>query len=344
VIFFVGPLPPPVHGFSVINAAMLTRLQAVGEVTVFDRAPRPGHGALRRMLRSAGQWGAFLRRLWAAPRGSALYLGLSGGWGQLVDWPYLAAARLTGAPIVVHHHSFAYLRERSAAARSVLALLGRAQHLALSNAAFLPPARPRAERRETRRDGAALRLGFLSNISAEKGIWALLELTDALRARGVEVEALIAGPVQAAIADRFASEVAARPGCRHLGAVYGADKDAFFAKLDVLVFPTFYVNEAEPVTILEALAAAVPVVANARGCIADLVPHDAGVVFSDDAGFVALAAARLHGWAGEGAAAWQARRDAAAAAFAALQAEHARRLGDIVAGFARPGLSAATVS
>ncbi len=338
VILFVGPLPPPVHGFSFINAAMLARFQAVSPVAVFNRAP----GA-------APRWLLFLRTLWRHRAGASLYIGLSGGWGQLKDWPYLLAAQLLRCPVVVHHHSFAYLRRAPWHTRLVLRAARQARHIVLcdcmaaalsagysigrqhiavvSNAAFLdaaePPLPPPRE--------APLRLGFLSNITADKGIWAFFELGDALVAGGVAVQALIAGPPAADIAARFVREIAARPWCRHLGAVYGAEKARFFGEIDVLVFPTFYANEAEPVTILEALRSSVPVLANARGCIGDMLPAAAGAVFEGDAHFVRQAADRLQAWAREPAAAWQARRAAAAQAFADLQADHSLRVDAVVA-------------
>lgn len=348
MILFVGPLPPPVHGFSVINRAMLERFQAAGPVQVFDRAP-PGGPPPLRAFATLGRWARFVAALLGAPRGSAVYLGLSGGRGQWVDALYLAAARLLGRPVCVHHHSFAYLRAPAWHSRLALGLARRARHVALcpcmgetlaaaygiapaqvavlSNAAFLPPAEPLAAPAAR----GELQLGFLSNITTDKGIWAFFELGDALRARGLALQAQVAGPVASEIAPRFAEALAARPWCRHLGPVYGDAKAAFFAAIDLLVFPTFYANEAEPVTVLEALAAGVPVLANARGCITEMVPAEAGAVMARDDHFVADAADCVQAWRAEGDAAWQARRAAARAAFSARRDEHARRL-DVLVG------------
>ena len=346
MILFVGPLPPPLHGFSVINSAMLARFQAAGAVAVFNRAPRAGQGLWSRVAHGGGLLLGYLRSLVRAPQGSGLYIALSGGLGQLKDLPYVLAARLLRRPVLVHHHSYAYLRQQPWHARWVLGLLRQARHITLcdcmadalaagygiprpqvdvvSNAAFLPvadalPARSRAD---------GLCLGFLSNITPDKGIWAFFELGDALLASGAQVQALIAGPVAADIAERFARELSARAWCQHLGA-------AFFARIDVLVFPTFYANEAEPVTILEALRVGVPVVANARGCIADLLPASAGAVFTEDQRFVPLATQQLLAWLAEGEAAWARRRQAAHAAFAALQAQHAQRVAAVVSRLTR---------
>ena len=341
MIIFVGPLPPPVHGFAVINQAMLAQFQSATRVSVFNRAP--GAQAAGRLF-----W-SYLRALWSAPVDSLVYLALSGGWGQLKDLPYLLAARLLRRRLLVHHHSCADLRSRPWHARWALALLRQAQHIVLcdcmatllalayriprpqirvlSNAAFLLPPVALAPHSL----GEPLRLGFLSNISAEKGIWAYFDLIDALHAHGVAVEGVVAGPVAADIEPRFEQECARRPHCRHLGAVYGPAKQAFFEGIDVLAFPTRYANEAEPVTILEALSAGVPVVANARGCIAEMLPPEAGMAWTSDGEFASLAAAQLQAWLEQGPQAWARRRQAAQHVFAHARAQHAEGLAQIVA-------------
>lgn len=356
VILFVGPLPPPVHGFSVINAAMLNRFRVAGCVSVFDRAPPPRDGVIRRAALGLRLWLSFVAAALRAPPGSWLYIALSGGLGQLKDLPYVLVARLLRRPAMAHHHSFAYVRERPWHARLLLGLLRGQRHLALcdcmarqladgyriplahvqvlSNAAFLTdPGSPLPASAEP---GVALRMGFLSNITAEKGIWAFLEVGDRMVRQGVPLTALVAGPVAADIQARFAQELAARPWCVHLGAVYGAEKAAFFSRIDVLVFPTFYANEAEPVTVLEAMATGVPVLANARGCLANLVPAEAGAVLEGDADFVRKATERLQAWWAEGPDGWSQRRAAARGTFDALRLEHGRRLKELVDTMVRP--------
>lgn len=376
-LFFVGPLPPPVHGFSVINEAMLSRLADAATVLVFNRAP-PAHGAAHAhaSARPLASWPRFLRSAWRHRRDAALYLGLSGGLGQLKDMGYLMPARWLGWPVVVHHHSFAYLNPPGTgwramlqrwAWRFVLGQLRGARHLVLcgcmghalstrygippeqvatlSNAAFLgaeEPVRSSAAQRDG--EAAPLRLGFLSNITAEKGIWDFFALADALNASGVAVQALIAGPAAPELAQRLAQEVAARPWCHHVGPVYGADKADFFSRIDVLAFPTRYANEAEPVTLLEALRAGVPVLATARGCISEMLPDGVAWVVEDPDRFVPEACSVLDRWMTSGDLGQPAHRDAARAAFVALRMHHGARLNAVVAWLSNRGCLPAGVA
>ena len=51
-----------------------------------------------------------------------------------------------------------------------------------------------------------------------------------------------------------------------------------FFQIDILLLPTRYVNEVEPLVILESLRNGVPVLANSRGCIDCLLPSTLSLV------------------------------------------------------------------
>jgi len=136
----------------------------------------------------------------------------------------------------------------------------------------------------------------LSNISAEKGVFEFISLVRACNERGMEVKGMLAGPFAD---DRVKEEVLAaiaESGIEYVGAKYGEEKQRFFEQIDVLVFPTQYVNEAEPVTIHEAMKCSNPVIAIARGAIPEVIEPSGGRAISPDDDFVSNSFAVLQDW------------------------------------------------
>ncbi|PUE28097.1 glycosyltransferase family 4 protein [Limnohabitans sp. Jir72] len=297
-ICFVGPLPPPVHGYSEINKRMLGVLSSQHKIHIFDMSPRDKTFGFLLL------WWRFSKLIFGN-KPNALYLAFSGGLRQWIDLVFILIAGWRGVPIYIHHHSFAYLSQKNRSVIMSLGVVRNSFHIVLcnkmgekinqlygiehknirsiSNAAFLEEISVSDHARNV---STSLRLGFLSNITAEKGIFEFFSVLSQAVSHGVSLQGLIAGPVDESVRDNFHKSLASHPNAIYLGPVYGADKIAFFASIDVLFFPTRYPNEAQPVTILEALAHCVPVIAFARGCIASMVPDGAGVVFPYSEGFV----------------------------------------------------------
>ncbi len=299
-VAFVAPLPPPVHGFSTICAAMLERLAERAAVTVFDRAPRG----------RANPWRFLL--LCLRNKQCALYVGLSGGLGQLIDLPYLVIGRLFRLPIFIHHHSFAYINSPTALNRWLFKWLRGEVHIVLSqlmgaqltemygldpakvrvisNAAF-SQAEPDADRLVAA-GTAPLRLSYLSAVSVEKGIVEFFEVLKELKRLGIEYRAKIAGPIDPMTERAFADLLAASDDVEYCGAVYADAKERFYRTTDVFLFPTGYVNEAEPLVVLEAMQSGAYVIACERGAIAEMLANGAGAVF-ERGGCIAGAVRRI---------------------------------------------------
>ena len=344
-INFVGPLPPPVHGFSMVNSAVLARLRAKGaDVAVFDRTPRAkvGIGKGVDAAVAAARFGISVLRM--RDERQALYAGLSGGLGQVVDAAYLAFARCAGMPIYLHHHSFAYLNEPSQVTRICFRIARDATHVVLcermgslltavygvptenvvviSNAPFIDTNALQSERPRN------LTVGFLSNISDEKGIFEYFDVMDRLNARSADVRGLVAGPVAAQAEGPFRERLRRTGNVTHVGPVYNDDKDAFLGKLDVLLFPTKYANEAEPLTILEAFRAGATVISMDRGCISQMIAGEAGLVVKES-NFVEVATAEIAALAADRAL-LDTRRAAARDRFEQLKSEYSPRLEQFV--------------
>lgn len=290
-VLFVGTLPPPVHGFSLMTERMLSELQQAGCLPeVFRLGPGVG------LLQLVGGYLRFLAKL-LRPGPVSLYVGLSSGLRQWVELLYILPATARKAKVFAHHHTFLYLKARHRAT-SLLARIPLVRHVVLcqcmeqglierygrlagpvhvlSNAALLDVPASQNFREWKPRD--VLRVGFLANITSEKGVFEYFAILDQVLESGQPVEGVVAGPVDPTVAERFAQALACRPHVSHLGPVYGDDKWQFLRSLDAMLFPTMYANEAEPVVAHEALACGVPVLAYERGCLAEMMAPDRGLV------------------------------------------------------------------
>jgi glycosyltransferase involved in cell wall biosynthesis len=300
-VFFIGPLPPPVNGFSVISQCMLSVISARFRVKAFNQAPSSSTGVIGR-LADFLRFGVQIVRfgvLLALKRGSVVYLALSGGQRQAGDFLFLSIACFLRKQVFIHHHSFGYLNKPNSLTRLLLEHEPMSCHIVLcdymreqltrayaieekrvltvSNAAFvesvvLPSGlSPR---------GPGIRIGFLSNVTPEKGIAEFLDVVKACNLEGLDCRAIVAGPLDDEYRKVFFLAISGMQMVNYWGAIYGQRKAEFFRCIDVLVFPSRYANEAEPVTILEAAAAGVMVVASDRGCINEMLENIGGNVIS----------------------------------------------------------------
>ena len=233
------------------------------------------------------------------------YLTAEGGLGLAYSVMIASWARLLHYRVFIHHHSFSYIIARRRLMGLLLAAAGpqatqiclsdgMARDLAsryrrqiraviLSNAAFIDP--PAAE--VQRESGADLTIGLLSNLTQDKGLHTFIEILRLAKGQGLTIRGVLAGPIPSdndqAFLKSLEKEVAGRLDYR--GPVYGAEKTRFFQDVDVFVFPTTYLNEAQPTVLFEAMAFGVPVISFDRGCIREQV-DDAGIVFDQGEDFV----------------------------------------------------------
>ena len=295
-LILVVPLPPPHHGMAYVNRMVVDALGDFDGKRVLDTSPAtrpsPLRNSWRRLQCSLKLVGELLR---GGGRRTTLYQSVDDGLGGVFLLLNTLLGRMAGARLVFHHHSYKYLIRKSA----LMALVARtagpsATHVVLCDdmgarlAAHYGPVTTRTCPNPIaspegpseichKSEGERLTIGLLSNLTAEKGLFRLIDLHVCLDARDIDTEALLAGPIHDARERGEAERQIAQSGGRvtHLGPVYGADKEAFFARLDLFVFPSEYPTETLPLVLAEALVRGVPVVATSRGCIPTFGGSDA---------------------------------------------------------------------
>jgi glycosyltransferase involved in cell wall biosynthesis len=313
-ILVVGPFPPPFHGFAQATEDMAARLQAQGfRVTRIDLAPiRNKDRALSSLGVRLSQFASLISAVW---RGSRVYVGLSGGVRQAIDLVFLAIGRLGGACIYVHHHSFAYLNRPTWLARMSVFVAGpSATHIVLCDGmkralqgryrsvrnieTFSNAGLPSVCQHFTQRQ-AVQTIGYLGWLTKEKGILEFLSTSKLLAREHADLSFRVAGPCfDATILEELAEARRAFPCIDYVGPVSGKDKNVFIRSLDVLLFPTTYAHEAEPLVILEAMSSGIPVIGWERGCLGEMLAAGGAEpdVIPRTSPFAAAAVAKVEEW------------------------------------------------
>lgn len=317
-IILLGAFPPPITGMAVTTAAMRDFLikNSLNPITI-DISPLSLNRAwYLRLLKAPKVFLGFLSFIFHSfflSRG-VLYIGISGGLGQAYEIPFIAIARILKWNIYIHHHSYAYINQKKWLTALLIKLSGTdATHITLCQNMSIDLQKSYASEIKTfhlsniaffnlntvvpKKSITLQRIGYLSNISEKKGISIFLDLIEMLEDSEIAINALIAGPFEDdIIKEQVMLRVDTSKLISYIGSVYGDKKESFFKSIDVLVFPSQYENEAEPIIILESLSHGVPVITTKRGCIDELVNRNVGLVINDEKNFVNLAKQQLMEW------------------------------------------------
>lgn len=299
VIVGVGPLPPPWHGASIVTGAVRRmlgeRLGAAVTIAFVDTGP----GAARQLYHVSRAW-RHVRALAALVRfrgrpAKLVYVGGAGGFGLWYQYALVRAAAVLRYDTVFHHHSYNYLTNHSTVMRLIDRQMRRrrgCRHIFLteqmaadfvstygdagersivSNATFieLGPERPAVRSGE-------IRLLHLSNLSVAKGSVDAIACFMRLRQGGRAVTLTVAGPVgDAATAGAIDAASTAYPEAfAAIGPLERHEVPATMAAHDIMLFPSRYQNEAQPLVVLEALACGTPVVGRPVGSVESMLPAD----------------------------------------------------------------------
>jgi len=260
----------------------------------------------------------FVKLSCAVWRGSRVYVGFSGGIRQAIDLVFLAIGRLGGSALYIHHHSFAYLNHPTPLAGMCMRLSGKAathivlcggmktvlqkQYKSARNVEVMSNAGLQSVNLEFRNRTAIQTIGYLGALTAEKGILEFLSTAAKLAQNHHDLRFRIAGPCDdVTIKEKLAASNNAYSCIEYVGPVYANNKLEFIESLDVLLFPSSYSNEAEPLVILEAMSSGIPVIGWERGCIGEMLtwgnsePH----AIQQGEPFAAQAVAKIETWLSE---------------------------------------------
>jgi glycosyltransferase involved in cell wall biosynthesis len=311
----VGFFPPPWCGVSFVNEAMRKQATASGmHVRVYNTAgPALDTSNITRAKRCFKALEALASFICRSSRTRPVYMSASGGYALLYEACFALVARFAGAPTFIHHNSFRYINKsfwpmrllRKASgqdathvmlsesmARRFTAVYGPVRYMCVSNCAFLHA--PSAD--ITTSSQGTWNVGHFSNLSVEKGLKDVIALAEVARNEGRPWQFWIAGPFASQQVElQYRPRIEELPNVKLLGPLLEEAKRDFYSSLDVFVMPTRYLNEAEPIVVLEAMQYGVPVIAYDRGVLLEVL-QSCGVVIRDDQQFLAAASRIIARW------------------------------------------------
>ena len=310
-VHLVGRFPPPIDGQSLATARLARMLQSEYDVLPFDTAFKAqsltpsGFFTQLRTLQHYLHLKARLRTTLAAAPASPVL------WGAISPTP-LGHARDMIATVphfcprqrviaIAHRGGFHRIFQHPATARSARHLAQRVNRfvflsdvLAAQVAPWIPDERisiipytvePCASTEEVAAKHRArtvdrpLNLLYLSNMIPSKGYLDTLEGAAEAHARGVQLKLTYVGRWNSDNDQRsFLARVQAL-GMEHIVTHHGAVQDrdeinTLHRNADIFLLPTYYSEEAQPISIIEALSAATPVIVTRHSGITDMVRAD----------------------------------------------------------------------
>lgn len=286
-------LPPPVNGQALVNAGVIDDLKKSCDLRIINTSPKSNARSVRyhvRRLVSVLKVPAVLLFNLVRPK-RTLYTVVEPGHGMYYNAFILLFARLFRYKVFLHHHASSYTLRYDWRFNALCVLAGsNAVHIALSNQMLLDLRRhypfckrvivahnasrivdPRYVSRVRQDDG--ITIGFLSNLSLEKGLDTVLQCFEDVRRSVVMTKLVLAGPTVDVAARLLLDKARSKYGSalEEMGSVSLEKKDSFFRSIDLFLFPSRYRFEAQPLVILEALSYGIPVVAIRHGYAAEIV-------------------------------------------------------------------------
>jgi glycosyltransferase involved in cell wall biosynthesis len=318
-LVLVGHFTPPVYGMAAAMDAVGNLFATVGPIVRLRTVPsRSAGSSLHHFRRVCLVSLAAAKLLLLRSKSDAVFLSVDAGKGMVYVVVLTWIARRLGFRLVLQHHSYAYISNRSRLTAALVRVGGsRAYHLYSCQLACEEFRRlyPRAvrtrvlsvayavespPRSRTPRNGSASRqltVGHLSNLTMEKGLEEVIRF-GRIAAKNSRVDGVIlAGPASGAAERALIDSVAGERGFEYRGPVAGERKEDFFRDIDVFLFPTRYRNELSPLVIWEAMLRGVPVIAYRAGCLAQAVLGEGNLVLEPTEDFTVSAIRRIDQWA-----------------------------------------------
>lgn len=313
-VLVVSQVPPPHHGSTIMTQVFLESLETLGmEAHLVDRrfsktVGDVGKFSATKVFKSFGLLGRFIYELILRRPARCIIFITNRPGSFVIDWVLTELLRLFRYPIInyVHTNGFYSLANRN---RVFEFLVGRALGAADTTVCLGPSLTsdvsdlvkgdiaiiantPYRLPEVTHHRSPQVSFLFLSNLIPEKGVTDFVRAAVELCEADEHVSFVVAGAVpDADIYRQISDHINNSSHSRRIRLLGKADEETKWKLLQTshaLVFPSIYPYEAQPLTIVEAMAMGLPVIAYDIGGIRDLVKHGVTGVLVDAGDYKAL--------------------------------------------------------
>lgn len=305
-ILYIVPLPPPVHGHSVMCKYVLDNklindefiVDAINLHTSRSMAEMDKKPLLKicRMLRALFRTFILLIR----NKYEFVYIALTcHGGGLLKDMSFIYLCKLFHCKIVFHQHNQGVRHDMDRAPYKWIypSLYGNVKVILLSwnlyddisryvkkeDVYICPNGIPTIEDSIVQVKNEVPHIFFLSNLLVEKGVYVLMDALAILKKKGLPFVCDFVGCETAEINkyqfDEYSASVGIEDRVIYHGPKFGNDKELYWNMADIFVLPTL--NECYPLVLIEAMQHSLPCIASDEGAISDIINNnETGLVFA----------------------------------------------------------------
>lgn len=295
-ILFIVPLPPPVHGSAMVSQVIQESSgihqsfrTAFVNLSTSRKMDEIGKRSWKKVFRFFGSYAEVFHQL-VFHRWDACYLAITcHGVGYLKDLPFVALCKLFSPKVILHLHNkglskdvhrwpYRWLMPWSFRHTEVILLSKRlyadvASVVQPEQVSVCPNGLSAPIEVDEVHHSSVPHLLFLSNLIESKGVFILLDACRILKEKGYSfVCDFVGGETKEITGNRLKEEIRRRDLAGYMvyhGPQYGAAKEHFFQIADIFVQPTF--EDCFPLTIVEAMRYALPIVSTDEGAIPDMV-------------------------------------------------------------------------
>jgi glycosyltransferase involved in cell wall biosynthesis len=298
-VLFVLQFPPPVHGSSIVgqyikNSALITSSFERRFINSSSSRDMSEIGAMsfKKAVIYFSILFQTLKALLVFHPHLCYMAPTAKGIGFYKDFPIILLFRLFRRKTVLHFHNkgvkqyqdkwldnklYRFIFHRS----KVILLSNRLyddvkKYVTLKDIFICPNGIPNQSVKRQKKTDSTVYLLFLSNMMKAKGVFDLLEACNILNKKGLNFKCDFVGKWADISEEKFNHVVKEKDITDKVsahGAKYGQEKELFFEKADIFIFPTHYVNECFPLVLLEAMQYGLPVLSTNEGGIPDIVDY-----------------------------------------------------------------------